>query len=231
MAGFGSFLKGAADYQLEQNKRRQDEESYAKKLKIATEASMQLEERKRALAQQYPTYSKFVTTSGGDVIGLTNAGDQKQVYTADPETKQTLLDYKKAMSARANAQADRVPAQIAADEADALLKTRKANSPQEFMQKPRQSQPMNLLNARQSDTSYTEWLKINGTVEDDGTGKMVRRPLQDSPENRQRWQDSVRARGLMTPGMGAAPASTAEPDFDPDALMEAMSGSNFFMQE
>lgn len=222
MADLGSFLKGVADSQLKQNERAAEIEAYKKKLELAQKLQLQLQERKMRLAKQYPTYNKYVTTAMGDVIGLDTQGGMKQVYTADADTKSLLGDYKKAMSAKANAVAERVPSQIALDEAKAGLAEEKTKNPQKFVSQPRpaiQKAPANQLSASGANNAYMQWLYQNGS-NDPISGKQ---PLPDTPENYQKWKSSVSQRNLLLPG-GSGPDTSMNPtnDLDPEALMQAM---------
>lgn len=247
MAGFGNFLAGAFDYKLKQDEKQQDMAMYEKKLKLANDLALQLEERKRQLAQQYPTYSKFVTTATGDVIGLTNMGDQKRVYEADPDTRKMMMDYKQAMANRANAQAERAPAQIAVDEARAgllgaqageipskiglntartNLLTAKTENPGAFGT----GGPRDQLTANATLDGYNQFRKLNGTI-DPINGKVT--PLPDTQETYDAYKESLKRLNLRGP---QPTSSLLAPQADPmdedymDSIRQAMGDYNPFVE-
>lgn len=99
-------IAGAADYGAadikDQEKRQRDMNDYEARAKFAQTLQEQLMERKLQLAQQYPTYTHFVTDSvTGDTRGYTPFGQVSTLSKGDPLQKQ-LYDATKTATANKN---------------------------------------------------------------------------------------------------------------------------------
>jgi hypothetical protein len=227
MANIGDFLSGVIGYQMKQNERSQDEAAYAKKLKLANDMAIELEQRKRALAQQYPTYAQFMKTPEGGIVGVDTLGNVKELRSASPEEREAALEERRAKSAEDRARA-------AYSEAQIKFLNEKTDNPQRFMQQPRQpseKRPPNELSASGFDSGYYRFLKSRGTK--DVLGNTT--PAEDTPEMRQAYQEYVRQMGLSAPG-GArnllSPTTSGNSQgMDPeymDSVRQAMGEFNFF---
>lgn len=223
MAGLGDFIAGVGAEYNKQDAMRREEQMYARKLKMANDMAIQLEERKRALAQQYPTYNYFTKVSNGDIVGVDTMGRPQRVLEADPETKKQVAESAAAKSAEDRARAAYYGAQ-------ASLLGAKEREPQKYMQPTRPKgetpyrRPPNEFTAADYDTAYLRFRQGRGKV--DFAGKVT--PAPDSPEMRQAFDEYMRAMKLQAPSAGkpqgllnmAAPQSSGSGD--EEALMNLL---------
>lgn len=223
MAGLGDFLAGFGNAYVKQDEQKREEQMYARKLKMASDMAIQLEERKRALAQQYPTYNYFTKVSNGDIVGVDTMGRPQRVLEADPETKKQMAEAAAAKSAEDRARATYYGAQAA------LLGAKKDN-PQAFMQPTRPKaetpyrRPPNEFSAAGFDASYQRYRMSKGKA-DPVTGRML--PAEDTPELRQEFQDYLRAMNLQPPSAGKTQGLLSSPQpsgssFDEQALTDLL---------
>lgn len=84
LLSFGSgFFNKLGQYDDEHRK----EEADARKMKLAQQLQMELQEKKMELAQKYPRYTQFMKTPSGDIVGLGEYGQKGLMYQATPEEK------------------------------------------------------------------------------------------------------------------------------------------------
>lgn len=227
MANIGDFLGGVINYHMKQNERSQDEAAYARKLKLANDMAIELEQRKRALAQQYPTYAQFMKTPEGGIVGIDTTGRVKEVRPASPEERQAGLEERDAKSAERRARA-------AYSEAQIRYLGEKTDHPERFFapRAPKDpARPDNQLSASGYDSGYYRFLKSRGSR--DVLGNTT--PAEDTPEMRQAYQEYVRQMGLSAPGgarnllspMSSGQASGMDPEYM-DSVRQAMGEFNFF---
>lgn len=90
----------------DQQKRERDMNDYETRAQFAATLQEKLLERKMQLAQQYPTYTHFVTDSvTGDTRAYTPFGQVATVSKGDPEQKRLYTATREATEASRNAQA------------------------------------------------------------------------------------------------------------------------------
>jgi hypothetical protein len=222
MANFGDFVAGVGSGYLKQDEQRREEQLAARKLKMANDMAMQLEERKRALEQKYPKYQFFTKMGNGDIVGVDTQGRPARVLEADPDTKKQMSEAAAAKSAEDRARA-------AYYEAQSGLLGAKTADPQRFMQptRPKGEGPYkrapNEYTAEGQDTAYYRFLQSRGKP--DPYGKII--PAPDTPEMWQEFTKQRNERGLQAPSAGkplgllAAPQATGGSG-DADALIDLL---------
>lgn len=227
MANLLSFLKGVADYQVKQGENDKDMEMYERKLQLANKLQLQLEENKRMLAEKYPKYQQFFPTATGDVVGVDEQGRSKKVYEADSETKNLLRAGKEAEIGKKKAEAESKSLDDDYKQSQIDYNKERTSHPERFRAEKAPPKDPSLLSGAQADSSYRNWLYQNGPQSTDVTGKVVKEPLPDTPENYQRYQQSAASRGLKLPG-GNQPQGASREDLE--ALQQALGESNLFIE-
>lgn len=119
-------LGGASEELLQdrkdQQKRERDLNDYEARAQFAATLQENLYKRKLELAQQFPTYTHFVTDSvTGDTRGYTPFGQVATLSAGDPEQKRLYTATRQAQEAQRNAEAARAGSQMGVDAAHAGL--------------------------------------------------------------------------------------------------------------
>lgn len=241
MAGLLDFFAGVTGEQVRRNDEKRQDRREMKMAERKAMLNLKLEEdlmrRKAELAKQYPTYAQFIKTPLGDVIGFSTAGDSKVVREAPPEEKALLRGAAEALTGKRVQDAEAQQALVDYRKAQTDLSRDRMANPARYRNPPAAKKDPNSLTASQADMAYVRWLKLGEPVIDPRTGKQavdimtgkpVRKPLEDTPENRQRWQQSAQSRGIQGPGIlggmvpqQAGPAAQEEDD-DPISQLEAL---------
>lgn len=131
MPGLMDQLGAALTYISDDAKKQRAEDremaNYEKKLKLANEVQMQLEERKIKLSQQYPEISKTVNTPMGVTLGIYPDGTTKELYK-DEEFRNAVILNKQAPAIRAEAEASLAPSRIGLNNANAEAAAKNAEA-------------------------------------------------------------------------------------------------------
>lgn len=136
LVALGGLAQGFGNQIEADQKRKDDLSDYKNRLQFATQMQEQLQQRKMELAQQFPTYTHFVTDPrDGGVKGFTPYGASAQLAAGDPElrdmfeaSKQADIDKKKSQMGEDAAKLGLIGAQTAAAQASARLSGVKADA-------------------------------------------------------------------------------------------------------
>lgn len=134
MGGLLAFLGGAAGTygaEREADQKRQDDlNDYKVRQEFANTLQMNLLEKQKQLAVEYPTYAHFVTNPvDNSVTGITNTGDAKQLLAGDPAVKDLFMANKQAIIDQKKAQGLLDASSVTRNNAMADYYNHKASSP------------------------------------------------------------------------------------------------------
>lgn len=127
MDQLGAALTYISDDAKKQRADDREMANYEKKLKLANEVQMQLEERKLKLSQQYPEIAKTVNTPMGVTLGIYPDGTTKELYK-DEEFRNAVILNKQAPAIRAEAEVSLAPSRIGLNNANAAAAAKNAEA-------------------------------------------------------------------------------------------------------
>lgn len=160
--GLLSALGGAADYESKEIRSDKDLNDWKTKQQFTEQLEEQLAQKRAQIAQQYPTYSHFVTNPlDNSTTGFTTQGGAQKLSEGDPVLKDLRTRDLEAQASQRGAQAERDKAAASMDEAHGALYADRTANPSKYF-RPTSAGASKPISEGEYLRQYNAWRKANG---------------------------------------------------------------------